>query len=73
MIVPPLYLLLALITVFWWVISSVKARNNSELNRTFKNKVVWVTGASSGVGHAIALELAKFGAHIILSGDFIEI
>lgn len=33
----------------------------------FTNKVIWVTGASSGIGKALALELSKTGAKLIIS------
>lgn len=37
-----------------------------------KNKIVWVTGASSGIGRAIAEYFSEQGADIILSGRRIE-
>lgn len=34
----------------------------------FSNRVVWITGASSGIGAALAREFSRRGARIILSG-----
>lgn len=33
----------------------------------FKNKIVWITGASSGIGEALTYEFSKAGARIIIS------
>ena len=35
----------------------------------FKNKVVWITGASSGIGEALVYEFAKQGAELIISSN----
>src|SRR4051812_31526833 len=35
--------------------------------KPFKDKVIWITGASSGIGEALALQFAKHEARLILS------
>lgn len=34
---------------------------------TYNNKIIWITGASSGIGEAVAYAFAREGAHIIIS------
>ncbi len=38
----------------------------------FQDKIVWITGASSGIGKSLALQLFKLGAKLVLSGRNIE-
>ena len=33
----------------------------------FNNKTIWITGASSGIGEALAVHLSKLNANLILT------
>jgi short-subunit dehydrogenase len=41
-------------------------------NKMFRGKVVWITGASSGIGEALTYEFAGLGAKIIISSNDTE-
>ena len=40
---------------------------------TLNNKVVWITGASSGIGKSLAIALSKYDCKLILSARRIEV
>lgn len=44
------------------------SNHSNIMNITFKNKVVLITGATSGIGKASALAFAESGASVVLSG-----
>ncbi len=39
---------------------------------TFKDKLCWITGASSGIGRELALQLSREGAHLVLASNDAE-
>mgnify|MGYP000108135856 FL=1 len=39
----------------------------SKISKSWQGKTVWITGASSGIGHSLALKLAEMGATVIAS------
>lgn len=46
--------------------------NSSKVREAFSGKVVWITGASSGIGEGISKGFARCGAKVVLSGRGVE-
>src|SRR3954469_6169219 len=42
------------------------------MTESLKGKIAWVTGGGSGIGLAGAIELARAGAHVVISGRSAE-
>ena len=42
-------------------------RFGADVGGQLAGKVVWITGASTGIGEALALQCAKHGARIVIS------
>lgn len=53
-------------------IAEKEQRRRAKLSSTLKNKVVIVTGASSGIGAATAREFARHGANVVLAARRVE-
>lgn len=58
------FLFIYIYVIYHFVIIPIK-RKFTKIN--FANKTVWITGASSGLGEAMAIQLAKAGANLILT------
>jgi len=46
--------------------------SGNRVTRFFDNKVVWITGGGSGIGRATALEFARQGAQVVVSGRRVD-
>lgn len=43
------------------------AATEQKYRQYFAGKVIWITGASAGIGEALALQLSEYGARLVLS------
>ncbi|GBM13344.1 hypothetical protein AVEN_140020-1 [Araneus ventricosus] len=50
------------------VLNSIKTCSSHTVEKHLQGKVIWITGASSGLGEHLAYELARNGSKLILSG-----
>uniref|UniRef100_A0A0D6R7P8 Ketoreductase domain-containing protein n=1 Tax=Araucaria cunninghamii TaxID=56994 RepID=A0A0D6R7P8_ARACU len=65
---------LTMCTIIWWIVRFALADADFTLlskgppkQGEFEDKVVWITGASQGIGEALGKEFARLGAKLILS------
>lgn len=50
----------------------MSAHSHSTASGPLAGKIVWITGAGSGVGEAAAILMAQAGAHVVLTGRRVE-